>query len=305
VGGREGILKVHSKKIPLSEDVDLSVLARGTPGFSGADLANLVNEAALLAAGQGRKQVVMADFESSKDKVMMGKERRSLILSEDEKKTTAYHEAGHALVAAMVPFSDPLHKVTIIPRGMALGVTMQLPMDDKHNYSKDYLESRLAISMGGRVAEEIFLNQVTTGASNDIERATEIARRMVCEFGMSDLGPLAFGKNEQEIFLGRDLATHRDFSEDTAIKIDQEVKKFMMTAYQRAKDAIETNRDALIRIAEALLVREVLDAAEVKLLLEDKPLPEKVRPEPPSETTQVLKPQPASKVPGRERPQPA
>ncbi len=305
VGGREGILKVHSKKIPLAEDVELSVLARGTPGFSGADLANLVNEAALLAAGQGRKQVVMADFESSKDKVMMGKERRSLILSEDEKKTTAYHEAGHALVAAMVPYADPLHKVTIIPRGMALGITMQLPLDDKHNYSKDYLESRLAISMGGRAAEEIFLNQVTTGASNDIERATEIARRMVCEFGMSDLGPLAFGKNEQEIFLGRDLATHRDFSEDTAIKIDQEVKKFMMTAYQRAKDAIETNRDSLIRIAEALLIREVLDAADVKLLLEGKPLPEKVRPEPPIETTQVLKPQPATKVPGRERPQPA
>jgi cell division protease FtsH len=305
VGGREGILKVHSKKIPLAEDVELSVLARGTPGFSGADLANLVNEAALLAAGQGRKQVVMADFESSKDKVMMGKERRSLILSEDEKKTTAYHEAGHALVAAMVPYADPLHKVTIIPRGMALGITMQLPLDDKHNYSKDYLESRLAISMGGRAAEEIFLNQVTTGASNDIERATEIARRMVCEFGMSDLGPLAFGKNEQEIFLGRDLATHRDFSEDTAIKIDQEVKKFMMTAYQRAKDAIETNRDSLIRIAEALLIREVLDAADVKLLLEGKPLPEKIRPEPPIETTQVLKPQPATKVPGRERPQPA
>ncbi|HEV2350926.1 MAG TPA: ATP-dependent zinc metalloprotease FtsH [Terriglobia bacterium] len=305
VGGREGILKVHSKKIPLSEDVDLSVLARGTPGFSGADLANLVNEAALLAAGQGRKQVVMADFESSKDKVMMGKERRSLILSEDEKKTTAYHEAGHALVAAKVPYADPLHKVTIIPRGMALGVTMQLPLDDKHNYSKDYLESRLAISMGGRVAEEIFLNQITTGASNDIERATEVARRMVCEFGMSDLGPLAFGKNEQEIFLGRDLATHRDFSEDTAIKIDQEVKKFMMTAYQRAKDEIESNREALIRIAEALLVREVLDASEVKLLLEGQALPEKVRPEPPGETTQVLKPQTAPKVPGRERPQPA
>jgi cell division protease FtsH len=306
VGGREGILKVHSKKIPLSEDVDLSVLARGTPGFSGADLANLVNEAALLAAGQGRKQVIMADFETSKDKVMMGKERRSLILSEDEKKTTAYHEAGHALVAAKLPHSDPLHKVTIIPRGMALGVTMQLPLDDKHNYSRDYLESRLAISMGGRVAEEIFLNQVTTGASNDIERATEIARRMVCEFGMSDLGPLAFGKNEQEIFLGRDLATHRDFSEDTAIKIDQEVKKFMMTAYQRAKDVIDSNREALIRIAEALLVREVIDASEIKLLLEDKALPEKVRHEPPSnETTQVLKPQPASTVPGRERPQPA
>ena len=306
VGGREGILKVHSKKIPLSEDVELSVLARGTPGFSGADLANLVNEAALLAARHGRKQVIMDDFEQSKDKVLMGKERRSLILSEDEKKTTAYHEAGHALVAAMVPYADPIHKVTIIPRGMALGVTMQLPLDDKHNYSKDYLESRLAIMMGGRVAEEIFLNHITTGAGNDIEQATELSRRMVCEFGMSDMGPLAYGKNQQEIFLGRDLATQRDFSEDTAIKIDQEVKKFVMNGYQRAKDAIDGNREALVRIAEALLVREVLDASEVKLLLEGKVLPEKVvRPEPPSETTQVIKPQPASQIPSRERPQPA
>ena len=306
VGGREGILKVHSKKIPLSEDVQLSVLARGTPGFSGADIANLVNEAALLAARHGRKQVTMDDFEQSKDKVLMGKERRSLILSEDEKKTTAYHEAGHALVAAMVPYADPIHKVTIIPRGMALGVTMQLPLDDKHNYSKDYLESRLAIMMGGRVAEEIFLNHITTGAGNDIEQATELSRRMVCEFGMSDMGPLAYGKNQQEIFLGRDLATQRDFSEDTAIKIDQEVKKFVMKGYQRAKDAIDGNREALVRIALALLVREVLDAGEVKLLLEGKALPEKVaRPEPPSETTQVIKPQPASKIPSRERPQPA
>jgi cell division protease FtsH len=306
VGGREGILKVHSKKIPLAEDVELSVLARGTPGFSGADLANLVNEAALLAARHGRKQVIMDDFDQSKDKVMMGKERRSLILSEDEKKTTAYHEAGHALVAAMVPYADPIHKVTIIPRGMALGITMQLPLDDKHNYSKDYLESRLAIMMGGRVAEEIFLNHITTGAGNDIEQATELSRRMVCEFGMSDMGPLAYGKNQQEIFLGRDLATQRDFSEDTAIKIDQEVKKFVMNGYQRAKDAIDGNREALVRIAEALLVREVLDAVEVKLLLEGKVLPEKVvRPEPPGETTQVIKPQPASKIPSRERPQPA
>ncbi len=307
VGGREGILKVHSKKIPLSEDVDLSVLARGTPGFSGADLANLVNEAALLAARHGRKQVIMDDFEQSKDKVLMGKERRSLILSEDEKKNTAYHEAGHALVATMVPYADPIHKVTIIPRGMALGVTMQLPLDDKHNYSKDYLQSRLAIMMGGRVAEEIFLQRITTGAGNDIEQATELARRMVCEFGMSeDMGPLAYGKNQQEIFLGRDLATQRDFSEDTAIKIDQEVKKFVMTGYQCAKDAIESNREALIRIAESLLVREVLDASEVNLLIDGKPLPERVRPEPPQpETTQVLKPQPTAKVPGRERPQPA
>jgi len=309
VGGREAILKVHTKKIPLAEDVDISVLARGTPGFSGADLANLVNEAALLAARQNRKQVVMIDFESSKDKVLMGAERKSLILSEEEKRNTAYHEAGHALMAFMVPHADPLHKVTIIPRGMALGATMQLPVDDKHTYTRDYLESQLAIMMGGRAAEELFLNKVTTGAGNDIEQATEIARRMVCEFGMSDLGPLAYGKNQQEIFLGRDLTTSRDFSEDTAIKIDLEVKKFVMSAYQLARDTLTANREALLRIAETLLVREVLDAAEVKLLIEGKPLPERARlpaPRPPEpETTEVLKPQPAPGLPGRERPQPA
>ena len=307
VGGREGILKVHTKKIPLFEDVDIPVLARGTPGFSGADLANLVNEAALLAARHNRKQVMMIDFESSKDKVLMGKERRSLILSEEEKKTTAYHEAGHALVAAMVPYSDPVHKVTIIPRGMALGVTLQLPVDDKHTYSKDYLESRLAIMMGGRIAEEVFLGHITTGAGNDIEQATTLARRMVCEFGMSDLGPLAFGKNQQEIFLGRDLATSRDFSEDTAIKIDQEVKRFVMSAYQRAKDILTQHREVMVRIAEALLERESLDASEVKLLIEDKPLPERKRIEPPkppqAEPAAALKPAPG--LPGRERPQPA
>jgi cell division protease FtsH len=308
VGGREGILKVHTKKIPLSEDVDISVLARGTPGFSGADLANLVNEAALLAARQNRKQVVMVDFEAAKDKVLMGAERKSMILSDEEKKNTAYHEAGHALVACMVPHADPVHKVTIIPRGMALGVTMQLPVDDKHTYTKDYLESQLAIMMGGRVAEEMFLNHVTTGAGNDIEQATELARRMVCEFGMSGLGPLAFGKNQQEIFLGRDLATQRDFSEDTAIKIDQEVKKFVMHGYERAKDVLTSNRDALIRIAETLLEREVLDSNEVNLLVDGKPLPVRVKepPKPPeSETTQVLKPKPSPGLPGRERPQPA
>ena len=309
VGGREAILKVHTKKIPLSEDVDIGVLARGSPGFSGADLANLVNEAALLAARQSRKTVMMADFESSKDKVLMGAERKSMILSEEEKKNTAYHEAGHALVASVVPFADPLHKVTIIPRGMALGVTMQLPIDDKHTYTRDYLESQLAIMMGGRAAEEIFLNHITTGAGNDIEQATEITRRMVCEWGMSDLGPLAFGKNQQEIFLGRDLTTSRDFSEDTAIKIDQEVKKFVSTAYQRAHDVLTSNREALVRIAEELLVREVLDAAEVNLLIEGKPLPEFRKPAPPQppqpETTQVLKPQPSPGIPPRERPQPA
>ncbi len=246
VGGREAILKVHTKKIPLAEDVEISVLARGTPGFSGADLANLVNEGALLAARQNRKTVMMVDFETSKDKVLMGAERKSMILSDEEKRNTAFHEAGHALVASMVPYADPLHKVTIIPRGMALGVTMQLPLDDKHTYTRDYLESQLAIMMGGRAAEELFLHHITTGAGNDIEQATEVARRMVCEFGMSDLGPLAFGKNQQEIFLGRDLATSRDFSEDTAIKIDQEVKKFVNTAYQRAEQVLTTNREALV-----------------------------------------------------------
>jgi len=309
VGGREGVLKVHTKKIPLSEDVEISVLARGTPGFSGADLANLVNEAALLAARQNRKQVMMTDFESAKDKVLMGAERKSMILSEEEKKNTAYHEAGHALVACMVPYADPVHKVTIIPRGMALGVTMQLPVDDKHTYTRDYLESQLAIMMGGRVAEELFLNHITTGAGNDIEQATELARRMVCEFGMSDLGPLAYGKNQGEIFLGRDLATSRDFSEDTAIKIDQEVKRFVTTGYQRAKDILASNREALVRIADSLLERESLDSSEVKLLMEGKPLPARVRPEvaPPAEVdkTQVLKPQPSPGMPQRERPQPA
>ena len=309
VKGREEILKVHTKKIPLAEDVDLPVLARGTPGFSGADLANLVNEGALLAARQNRKQVSMLDMETAKDKVLMGPERRSMILSDEEKRNTAYHEAGHALVASLLPNADPLHKVTIIPRGMALGVTMQLPLDDKHTYTRDFLEAQLAIMMGGRLAEEIFLHHITTGAGNDIEQATGIARRMVCEFGMSDLGPLSYGKNQQEIFLGRDLATQRDFSEDTAIKIDQEVKKFVTTGYQRAKDILNTNREMLIRIAEALLVREILDANEVKLLIADKPLPELVRPTPPDtgeeETTEVLKPQAAPGVPGRERPQPA
>jgi len=309
VGGREGVLKVHTKKIPLSEDVDITVLARGTPGFSGADLANLVNEAALLAARQNRKQVLMTDFEAAKDKVLMGAERKSMILSEEEKKNTAYHEAGHALVACMVPHADPVHKVTIIPRGMALGVTMQLPVDDKHTYTRDYLESQLAIMMGGRVAEELFLNHITTGAGNDIEQATELARRMVCEFGMSDLGPLAYGKNQGEIFLGRDLATSRDFSEDTAIKIDQEVKRFVTTGYQRAKDLLASHREALVRIAESLLERESLDSSEVKLLMDGKPLPARVRPEatPPAETdkTQVLKPQPSPGMPQRERPQPA
>src|SRR5690348_3511985 len=250
VKGREEILRVHTRKVPLSDDVVLSVIARGTPGFSGADLANLVNEAALWAARQNRKVVTMADFEMSKDKVLMGVERKSMILSEEEKRNTAYHEAGHALVAAMTPGADPLHKVTIIPRGMALGLTMQLPIDDKHTYTKDYLIGTLTVLMGGRSAEEIFLGHITTGAGNDIERATEIARNMVCEWGMSELGPLAYGKKDEAIFLGREITQHRDYSEDTAIQIDKEVKRIVNGGYENAKRILSTNRETLERIAD-------------------------------------------------------
>ncbi len=294
VRGREEILRVHTRKIPMSDDVDLAILARGTPGFSGADLANMVNEAALVAARYNRKAVMMYDFELAKDKVLMGAERKSLLLTDKEKKNTAYHEAGHALVAAKLPNSDPLHKVTIIPRGMALGVTMQLPETDQHSYSRSYLETRIAILMGGRIAEELFLDEVTTGAGNDIERATELARKMVCEFGMSDLGPLTFGKKEEQIFLGREINQHRDYSEDTAIKIDQQVERLITDGYNSAKNVLTTNRDTLIRVAEALLEREVLDAAEMKLLIEGKDLP----PRPPLKSDdhqpplqQVLKPE--------------
>src|SRR5258706_3804093 len=277
VRGREEILRVHTRKIPLADDVDLFVLARGTPGFSGADLANMVNEAALAAARQNRKAVLQYDFEVAKDKVLMGVERKSLLLSDDEKKNTAYHEAGHALVAAKLPFSDPVHKVTIIPRGMALGLTMQLPTDDRHSYSKEHLEAMLAVLMGGRTAEELFLGYITTGAGNDIERATDIARNMVCEWGMSELGPLAFGKKEEAIFLGREIAQHRDFSEDTAVQIDKEVNRIVMHPYDSAKKLLESNRETLESIAKALLEREVLDANEVRLLMEGKELPEKPR----------------------------
>src|SRR5580700_8257913 len=281
VRGREEILRVHTRKVPISDDVNLSVIARGTPGFSGADLANLVNEAALWAARQNRKTVTMADFEMSKDKVLMGVERRSMILSDEEKKNTAFHEAGHALVAAMTPGADPLHKVTIIPRGMALGLTMQLPEADKHTYTKEFLEGMLAVLMGGRSAEEIFLGHITTGAGNDIERATDIARNMVCEWGMSELGPLAYGKKDEAIFLGREITQHRDYSEDTAIQIDKEVKRIVNGGYERAKAILSNNKETLERIALALLEREVIDANEVKLLMENKPLPEKLRTPPP------------------------
>jgi cell division protease FtsH len=295
VRGREEILRVHTRKIPINDDVDLGVLARGTPGFSGADLANMVNEAALVAARQNRKTVLMWDFEQAKDKVLMGAERKSMLLSDEEKKNTAYHEGGHALVAAMRQHADPLHKVTIIPRGMALGVTMQLPVDDKHSYSRDYLETQLAILMGGRVAEEIFLNTMTTGAGNDIERATDLARKMVCEFGMSSLGPITFGKKEEQIFLGREINQHRDFSEETAQKIDDEVRRFVDEGYQSARTILDTNRPILERIAIALLEREVLDGSEIQMIIEGKELPARVNPNstpPKDEVQQVLKPAP-------------
>jgi cell division protease FtsH len=273
VGGREAILKVHTKKVPLGDDVDLSVLARGTPGLAGAELANLVNEAALYAARQNRKVAMMIDFELAKDKILMGAERRSMILTDAEKRTTAYHEAGHAVVAVQVPNADPLHKVSIIPRGMALGVTMQLPTDDKHNYSKTYCDDQLAILMGGRIAEEIYLNQMTTGAGNDIERASEMARKMVCEWGMSELGPLSFGKKDEQIFLGREISQHRDYSEETAIRIDEEVKRIISNAYNRARGIIESHSKELVKVAEMLLEREVLDGSEVRMIMGGDDLP--------------------------------
>ncbi|HYV84140.1 MAG TPA: ATP-dependent zinc metalloprotease FtsH [Pyrinomonadaceae bacterium] len=274
VRGREGILKVHTRKIPLGEDVDISVIARGTPGFTGADLANLVNEAALNAARYNKKLVAMGDFELAKDKVLMGAERKSMVISNEEKRVTAYHEAGHTLVGLKVPNADPVHKVTIIPRGMALGVTQQLPEGDRHNYSQEYLLGQISILRGGRIAEETFLGSITTGASNDIERATELARAMVCEYGMSEMGPLTFGKKEEQIFLGREIAQHRDFSEDTAIKIDQEVKKIVTAQYERAKGIIEENRETMIRLAECLLERESLDGVEIRRIVAGLPLDE-------------------------------
>ena len=273
VQGREAILRVHTKKIPLGDNVDLSVLARGTPGLAGADLANLVNEAALNAARQNRKVVMMLDFELAKDKILMGAERKSMILSDAEKRNTAYHEAGHALVAAVLPNADPLHKVTIIPRGMALGVTMQLPIDDKHSYNKEYLLAQLAILMAGRIAEEKYMHHMTTGAGNDIERATDLARKMVCEWGMSELGPLSFGKKEEQIFLGREIAQHRDYSEETAIRIDEQVKKLVQGGYNTRAQILEEQLEALVKIAETLLEREILDGNEVMQIIKGETLP--------------------------------
>jgi len=274
VKGRDAILKVHTRKIPLDENVDINVIARGTPGFTGADLANIVNEAALNAARFNKKVVTMTDFEIAKDKVLMGAERKSMVLSDSEKKLTAYHEAGHTLVGLKVPSADPVHKVSIIPRGMALGVTMQLPEGDRHSYTKEYLLSQIAILMGGRIAEEIYFGaeQVTTGASNDIERATELARSMVCEYGMSDLGPLTFGKKEEQIFLGREISQHRDYSEATAIKIDSEVKKIIANQYETARLVISENTDAMVRLSEELIKRETLDGVQIRRIVAGLPL---------------------------------
>ena len=269
VRGRTEILKVHTKKVPLSKDVNLEIISRGTPGFSGADLENLVNEAALLAARLNKTMVELKDFEFAKDKVLMGVERKSMVLTDEEKRTTAYHEAGHAMMARLLPGTDPVHKVTIIPRGRALGITMQLPTDDRHSYSKEFLYNTLAILMGGRVAEELIFNQVTTGAGNDLERATDLARKMVCEWGMSEeLGPLTYGKKDEEIFLGREIATRRDYSEDIAIKIDSEVKRLVSENYERTKRILLENMAALKALAEALLEKEVLDAPEIDKIIQ-------------------------------------
>ncbi len=274
IRGREGVLKVHSAKIPFEPDVDLAIIARGTPGFSGADLANLVNEAALAAARHSQKRVRMLDFEQAKDKVLMGSERRSVIMTPEEKRTTAYHEAGHAVVAALLDKADPLHKVSIIPRGMAMGVTMLLPENDRRTHERDYVEAMIAVKMGGRLAEELFLGQVTTGASDDIEKATDLARRMVCEWGMSEvLGPLSFDRSGGEVFLGRDLASRKDYSESTAKAIDREIHRIVDEAYQRARDLLDENRARVAAVAEALLEREVLTSEEVEIVLNGESLP--------------------------------
>jgi cell division protease FtsH len=275
IRGREGILKVHAKKTILGDDVDIRILARGTPGFTGADLENMVNEAALMGARRGKEKVEMADFEDAKDKVLMGTERRSMIISNEEKKTTAYHESGHTLIAKLLPNTDPIHKVTIIPRGRALGLTQQLPIDEKHTYPKDYLLNNICIFMGGRAAEEIVLNIQTTGAGNDIERATDLARKMVCDYGMSDkLGPLTFGKKEEQIFLGREISQHRDYSEETARQIDQEVSDIITNSYRKSYNLIQDNLDTLHAMANALLEKETLEVQDIDKIIAEFSKPE-------------------------------
>jgi len=283
IKGREGILKVHTKRTPLQDDVDLAVIARGTPGFAGADLENLVNEAALMAARGGQERLTMRDFETAKDKVLMGPERKSMVISDKEKTTTAYHEAGHALVAKLLPGADPVHKVTIIPRGLALGATQQLPSEDRLNLSCEFAKNQIAILMGGRVAEEIVFSQKTTGAGNDLEAATSLARKMVCEWGMSEkLGPLAYGRKDEAVFLGRDFASKQEYSEQTAIEIDQEVRRLVTESYDRAHKLLLEHREQLERVAKALLEFEVLDGAEVDRVMAGLPI-ERPAPSTPSE----------------------
>jgi cell division protease FtsH len=303
VKGREQILQVHVRKIPLNKDADLKVLARSTPGFSGADLANLVNEAALLAARYGQTDVTMKDMETAKDKVMMGVERKSMIISDEEKKSTAYHEAGHALVAQLIPQADPIHKVTIIPRGMALGITQQLPLDDRYTYSKEYLEAQLSVLQAGRVAEIMLLGQTTTGAANDFEKATEIARKMVCLWGMSELGPLTYGETDDLIFLGRDLAMNKNFSERTAELIDEQVKKIINKSYAAAQELLERNKRKLLRIAKALLEKEVLDSDEIAKLAGVRKKAKPKTPVPPRQTTATAGPSDDKKGKPEEQPE--
>lgn len=296
VKGREEILGVHARRVPLCEDVNLKVIARSTPGFSGADLANLINEAALMAARKSQNCVTMRDLEEAKDKVLMGVERKSMIISEEDKRNTAFHEAGHALAAALLPEADPIHKVTIIPRGLALGLTQQLPLSDRYTYTKDYLEAQLTVLLAGRAAEELILGKITTGASNDLEKATEIARKMVCQWGMSDLGPLSFGERDDLIFLGRELAAHKNFSEHTAELIDNEVKKIVGKAFDQAKSLIDANRDKLFKIAEALLEKEILSSDEIAALIGNEP--REAQAEPVSSQTEIVQ-QPAEQQPAK------
>ena len=312
IRGREGILKVHCRRIPLGEDVDLSILARGTPGFSGAQLASMVNEAALNAARYNRKAVSMDEFEEAKDKVLMGKERKSMIMSDEEKRNTAFHEAGHALVAYVLPHADPLHKVTIIPRGRALGVTMQLPEEDRYNFTKEYMESSITILMAGRLAEELFLGSCTTGAANDLERATEQARKMVCEWGMSEeMGPLTFGKQEEQIFLGREISQRHDYSENTAMQIDAEVKQIVLHRYQQAKDILQKHTEALTRLAETLLEYETLDFDDIEAVIKGEKISKDIKPESPDtpapeeKDKDEEKPSLPSLINPKERPAPA
>ena len=305
VKGREGILAVHTRKIPLDDDVDAHVLARGTSGFSGADLANLVNEAALNAARYNQKVVRMHDFEFAKDKVLMGSERRSMIISDAEKIVTAVHEAGHALLTVLLPHADPIHKVTIIPRGMALGLTQQLPVDDKHNYSRDYLEDQIAILLGGRIAEELTQGDITTGAGNDLDRATDLARKMVCEWGMSEeIGPLTYGKKEEQVFLGRDFSQQAEYSPDTAQRIDKEIRAIVTRNYDRAHDVLKNHKQELTRIGEELLIREVLDADQVRRIARGETIDEPVPPQP-SKTPPSGETDPSDERPGITTPVPS